>query len=262
MLKVKVMMEPERDLNIIRLLKRERVIRVLDLSKRLGVSENTIRRDLRRLEKTAILKRKYGGAVLNENSQGLDDLEWRERERKFAEEKHRIGQAAAEMIKEGEAIILDAGTTTMHIARFISNRSNLTVVTNAVNIAMELSANEKITVILTGGVFRKISLSLVSPLTEAFLDTGIHVDKVFLSAGGVSAQFGVTNPNTTEVPIKKAMVRAAKEVILAVTHDKIGKRSFSEIVPILSLHKIITDKHAEGEQLELIRKKGVDVLLV
>lgn len=256
------MLRAERDLNITRWLRVNHVVGISKLSKRLGVSENTVRRDLHRLEKIGILRHIYGGAVLNEDSQGRDDLEWRKREGKFAEEKERIGRAGAEMVKEGEAIILDAGTTTMQIVRFLNNKSDLTVVTNAVNIAMELSDKKEITTVLTGGIFRKISLSLVSSLAEGFLDTGIHVDKVFLSAGGVNLENGVTNSNSIEVPIKRAMIRASKEVILVVTHDKIGKSSFTQIVPIKKLDKIITDKSASQEQVELIRKGEIEVILV
>jgi len=256
------MLKPERELSIIRQLRASGVVRVSGLSEMLGVSENTIRRDLHRLQNLGILKRTYGGAILCEDSKGLDDIEWQERARKFPKEKERIGYAAAEMIKDGEAIILDAGTTTMQIARCLNNERNLTVVTNAVNIGMELSNKKGVTVVLTGGIFREISVSLVGPLAEDFLNNNIHVDKVFLSAGGVNVENGVTNANTIEVPIKRAMVRAAKETILVVTHDKIGKSSFTQIVPINEVDKIITDRDSPKDQVELIRKQGIEVILV
>ncbi len=256
------MLRLERESRIIRWLKRARVAQVSDLGKALGVSENTIRRDLHRLEKMGVLKRVYGGAVLNENSQGLDEVGWQERESMFGEEKEKIGRAGAEMAKDDEAIILDAGTTTMQIARFIDNRTNLIAVTNAVNIASELSQKEDITVVLTGGIFRKISVSLVGPQAEYFFNNEIYVDKAFISAGGVSAEAGVTNANSAEIPTKKAIIRAAREVILVVTHDKIGKRSFSQIVPIRGIDKIITGKDSSQKQVGLIRKEGVEVILV
>lgn len=233
-----------------------------DLGKALGVSENTVRRDLHRLGKMGVLRRVYGGAVLNENSQGLDDVGWQERESMFGEEKEKIGRAGAEMAKNDESIILDVGTTIMQIARLIDNRTNLIAVTNAVNIASELSQKEDITVVLTGGVFRKISVSLVGPQAEYFFNNEIYVDKAFISAGGVSVEAGVTNANSAEIPIKKAIINAAKEVILVVTHNKIGKRSFSQIVPIREIDKIITGKGSSQKQVELIRKQGVEVILV
>ncbi len=256
------MLRLERESRIIRWLKRARVAQVSDLGKALGVSENTIRRDLHRLEKMGVLKRVYGGAVLNEDSQGLDDLEWQERESMFGEEKERIGYVGAKMAEDEEAIILDAGTTTMQIARFIDSRTNLIAVTNAVNIASELSQKQGITVVLTGGIFRRISVSLVGLPAENFLNNEAHVDKAFISAGGVSVEAGVTNANSVEIPTKKAIIRAAKEIILVVTHNKIGKRSFSQIVPIRKIDKIITGKDSSPEQVELIRKQGVEVILV
>jgi len=114
------MIKEERELNIMSWLKTNQVIRIADLSRKLGVSENTVRRDLHRLEKTGILRHVYGGAVLNEKEfRGLNDLEWHEREKRFIKEKEAIGRAAAAMISDSEAIMLDAGTTTMQIARFI-----------------------------------------------------------------------------------------------------------------------------------------------
>jgi len=127
---------------------------------------------------------------------------------------------------------------------------------------MELSNEEKITVELTGGILRKISVSLVGPLVEDFLVNKIHVDKAFISAGGVNASAGVTNANTIEVPIKKAMIRVTKETILVVTHDKVGKQSFAQIVPIDAIDKVITGRNAAPEQVELIQKQGVEVILV
>lgn len=256
------MLRLERESRITRWLKRARIAQVSDMGKALGVSENTIRRDLHRLEGMGVLKRVYGGAVLNENSQGLDDVGWQERESMFGEEKERIGYVGAEMAKDDEAIILDAGTTTMQIARFIDNKINLIAITNAVNIASELSQKEDITVVLTGGIFRKISVSLVGPQVEHFFNNEIYVDKAFISAGGVSVESGVTNANSAEIPTKRAMIRAAREVILVVTHNKIGKRSFSQIVPIREIDKIITGKDSSQEQIELIQKEGVKVSLV
>lgn len=255
------MLREERKASIVNLFRHNNIIQISELSKMLSVSKNTIRRDLEALERQGLIERIHGGAISRSERGGAIDLSWQERESKFQKEKRRIGYKAAQMIEDGESIILDAGTTIMQVARCI-NKRNLTVVTNAVNIGMELSGKKGITVVLTGGILREISVSLVGPLAEDFLNNNIHVDKMFLSAGGVDGENGVTNANTIEVPIKRVMIRAAKEVILVVTHDKIGKKSFTRVVPLKEVNKIITDEYAPKEQVEFIQKQGVEVILV
>lgn len=258
------MLRPERELRIINRLRSEKILRLSDLAADIGVSENTLRRDLQRLQETGILRRTHGGAVFAEDSretQGTDDLDWLARARHFPAEKERIGKAAAALVQDGEAIILDAGTTTMQIARHLHDRRNLTAVTNAVNIGLELSSRGTITVVLTGGILREISRSLIGPLAEEFLGASIHADRMFLSAGGVSLEAGVTNANTIEVPVKRAMIRAAREVILVVTGDKVGRRSFTPLTPIETLTCIVTDSNADTEMLESIAKRGVKIIV-
>jgi DeoR family fructose operon transcriptional repressor len=254
----------ERELKIINKLRAERIVHLSDLSNDIGVSENTIRRDLQRLQDTGILKRTHGGAVITEDSfdtHSSDDVDWLARENKSPAEKQRIGREAAKLVPDGGAVILDAGTTTMQIARNLHEKRNLTVVTNAVNIGLELARTGKLTVVLTGGILRELSKSLVGPLVEDFLSGSIHVDQLFLSAGGVSVDAGVTNANTIEVPIKRAMIRAAREVILVVTHEKIGRRSFTQIAPLEAISTIVTDTGADAEMIASLEARGVKVIL-
>lgn len=229
----------------------------------IGASENTIRRDLNRLENRGILKRTHGGAILNDfdDQRSAKDTDWIAREKKFPAEKGRIGKKAADLVQNGQAIILDAGTTTFQIARNLHSKQNVTVVTNAVNIGLELVQENSITVILTGGILRDISKSLVGPLAEDFLSGNIHVDWMFLSAGGVSIEGGISNANTVEGPVKRAMIRASKEVVLTVTHDKIGKRSFTSLAGLDTISTIITDTGADSELLEPFKELGIRILL-
>jgi len=255
----------ERELRIINRLRSERVVRLAALSSSLGVSENTIRRDLRRLAETGILQRTHGGAFILDDEGGgrsAEDLEWLERQARFPDEKVRIGTAAAEMVRDGEAVIIDAGTTAMQVARALHGRHGVTVVTNAVNIGLELARSPSLTVVLTGGILRDISKSLVGPQAEEFLNADIHADRLFLSAGGVSVDAGVTNANTIEVPVKRAMIRAAREVVLVVTHDKIGRRSFTPIAPLPALSAIITDSGVDPAARAEIEARGVRVIVV
>jgi DeoR/GlpR family transcriptional regulator of sugar metabolism len=258
------MLRPERELLIISKLKVEKIVHLADLSRAIGVSENTIRRDLQRLQSMGILKRTHGGAMFvedNRENHNSDDVDWLARLKQFPSEKERIGSRAAELVHDGDAVILDAGTTTMQIARHLQEKRNLTVVTNAVNIGLELARNVSVTVVLTGGILRELSQSLVGPLTEEFLAGTIHVDTLFLSAGGVSVEAGVTNANTIEVPIKRAMIRAARHVILVVTHEKLGKRSFTQVTPLEALSGIVTDSGADPALVSAFEARGTKVII-
>jgi DeoR family transcriptional regulator, fructose operon transcriptional repressor len=258
------MLRPERELKIINKLRAEKIVHLTDLSSAIGVSENTIRRDLQRLQSLGILKRTHGGAVLVEEGKethSSEDVDWLERLKQSPLEKERIGKQAAGLVHDGEAIILDAGTTTMQVARHLQDKRGLTVVTNAVNIGLELAHIDSITVVLTGGILRELSKSLVGPLTEEFLVGNIHVDTLFLSARGVSIEAGVTNANTVEVPIKRAMIKAARQVILVVTHEKLGKQSFTQITPLETISAIVTDSGADPSLVAAIEAKGVRVII-
>jgi DeoR/GlpR family transcriptional regulator of sugar metabolism len=193
------MLKNERELEIIKLLRSNPAVSHAQLSQILDASQNTVRRDLDRLSKQGMIKRVRGGAVSFEENRGNDDLEWIVRQQTLAEEKQRIGKACAGLINEGESVFLDAGTTIMEIARQLDTLRNTMILTNAVNISMELAKNDKITVILTGGVFREISRSLVGTIVEDFIRSSVHVDKMFLSAGGINVEDGVTNANLIEI---------------------------------------------------------------
>jgi len=252
------MLEVERHQSILRQVKQNGVVRVSYLSKLLGVSQNTIRRDLQKLEEEGLIKRTHGGAVL-EDFYGID-LPFVTREDKYREEKQRIGEKASELIEDGEAIILDAGTTVAQLAKNIKTKRDLTVITNAVNVALELANCRQILTILTGGIIREVTNCLVGYQAEEFLKN-IHVDKLFLAAGGVTAEEGLTNPNPFEVPVKKAMIKAAEEVILLVAHNKIGKVALAPIAPIEAVHKMVTDSKASQKDLQAFREKGVEVII-
>jgi len=252
------MIEAERQRAIINRVREEGIIRVSRLSELFQVSQNTIRRDLQKLEKNGVVKRTHGGAILK----GFNnlDLPFTAREDKYREEKQAIGYKASQMINSGDNIILDAGTTTAQIAKSIKGKRDLTVITNAVNIALELADCREIVTILTGGIIRQITNCLVGFQAEEFLRK-THVDKAFLAAGGVTIEEGLTNPNPFEVGVKKAMIEAAEEVILMVTHNKFGNVTLAPIAPIEAVHKIITDKEVSPKYIEIFQQKGIEVIL-
>jgi DeoR family transcriptional regulator of aga operon len=234
-------------------------IHVDQLSKAFEVSEVTVRNDLKRLEQEGFLKRIHGGALKTETV--ALDLTLSEKAKKHAAEKRKIGRAAADLVREGETIILDSGTTTMEVARNLKNRINITVITNALNIATELAGREGIEVILTGGILRENSFSLVGPHAERTLHECFG-DKLFLGVDGISVKYGVTTPNLLEAQVNRIMVEQAKEVVVVTDSSKFEKRSLSLIVPINKIHKIITDASIPAHELAALKSQGIEVIPV
>ncbi|MGQ9632417.1 MAG: DeoR/GlpR family DNA-binding transcription regulator [bacterium] len=241
---------------IVQLLDKAGAVKTTELCEKLKVSDMTIRRDLERLEKEGLLKRVHGGAIINKEalSTSLDA-----RMALHQKEKESIGTKAAEMIEDGDTIILDSGSTTLQIARRIGNNRNLNVVTNAINVAAELANKRGINVILTGGILRDVTLSLVGSIAEHTLKE-FKVNKTFLAMEGVSVEAGLTN-SLMEVPIKRIMIQMAKEVILVADHSKIGKVVFAYVAPITAVHKFITDSGASPDDIKAIQAKGIEVII-
>lgn len=234
-------------------------VRVAALSQELGVSEVTIRNDLAQLEREGYAKRTYGGAILARGTRF--ERPFAEQEAQHREEKQRIGAAAARLIQEGDTVILDVGTTTTEIARHLPPLSNVVIITNALNIALELERYPGITVVVTGGTLRPMQHSLVNPYGTLLLSE-INADKLFLGCNGVSAERGITNSNMHEAEIKRAMIAAAKQVIVVADHSKIGNVAAAQVAPLRAVHRLITDKEADRLELERIRKSGVVVDVV
>ncbi len=249
----------ERRRQIAELVRAQRRVMVTALAERFGVSEATIRRDLAALERMGILQRTHGGAILAE-PMGLE-LRLEERAALHLEEKTRIGRKAAELIAEGDIVLLDAGTTTIQIARAIKNRSRITVITNALNIAMELLDSPGIEVIFIGGSLRPRTASAVGPFAEQML-AQMNVDKVFLATNGLSLDRGLTTPNPIEARTKQSMVAAGRQIIAVADHSKFGKVYFAQIVPLQSIDILITDNQVDQELVRQIETLGIQVFLV
>lgn len=153
------------------------------------------------------------------------------------------------------------GTTTTEIARHLPHVTNLVVVTSALNIALELERHPGVTVLVTGGTLRPMQHSLVNPLATVLLSQ-INADKLFLGCNGVSAEKGITNCNIQEAEIKRAMITAAKRVIVVADSSKIGAVAAAHVAPISAIHQVITDTNADEAELERIRQQGVEVVTV
>ncbi len=253
------MLIDERRQHILSLIHNHGRVLVGELSRDLGISQITIRKDLEYLQSKGLVQRTHGGA-LRLQSGALFDPSLQEKQKQHSQEKQRIAAAAAEMVEEGQCVMLDSGTTTAAVAQALKRFSQLTVITNAVNIGAEL-ASTNFEVILIGGTLRKNSFSLVGPLAEDVLDE-MHADILFLGVDGFDTEIGVTTPNFLESRVNRAMVKAARQVVAVCDSTKFGRRSLSRIVPVSAIHCVITDRNLPAETAETLRAQNVEVVLV
>jgi len=233
-------------------------VRSRDLVQALGVTDETIRRDLARLAEQGLVRRAHGGALAVRPS---DETDTAFRLREHAVEKAAIGRRAAELVKDGSSIILDSGTTTLGLARALRGKENLTVVTTAVTNAIELVGNPTMSVIMTGGVIRPTTFGASGQLAAATL-RGLHVDQTFLAIHSASVAGGLTYPLFEEVDAKRAMIEAASEVILLADHSKFGRQALVRVAPITAVNRIITTAGIDPGEAAAIRDLGIELIIV
>lgn len=244
---------------IIQILTNEGSVKVEKLSTRFDVSAVTIRNDLEFLEQKGIVHRTYGGALLRNNVYNDPSLE--EKQKLHSDEKQRIGMEAAGMIQDGDTILLDSGTTTREIAIRIKDRTNLTVMTNAINIALELAGIPEIRVMLTGGVLREKSYSLVGPEAESTM-RNYYFDKLFLGVDGLDLEYGLTTSHPQEAQLNRLMVERANQVIAVTDSSKFGRHSFSFICGLSPIATLITDTNLTREYESELTKQNIKVVKV
>jgi len=233
--------------------------KVEELSQYFNVSAVTIRNDLNYLEERGLIHRAYGGALTRKEV--AFDPTLTEKARLHAEEKKRIGARAATMVFDGDSIVLDSGTTTLEIAKAIRERKDLTVMTNAINIATELAGLPDVTVMLTGGTLRERSFSLVGPFAESALKA-FYFDKLFLGVDGFDIEFGLTTPNILEAQLNRVMIEVSRETVVVVDSSKFGKRSLSLIAPLDRVQSIITDSGVPEEYRKILEQKRIQTIVV
>lgn len=257
----KKLLVEERRRAMVDLAKKDGRVTVDDLAARYAVSAVTVRGDLEALERAGLLKRSHGGAIPPEPSQ--QDIPLTIKEARRLAEKRRIGEAAARMIGDGETVILDSGSTTVEIARCIRQRKwgSLTVITNALNIALELTGLPTVRVMMLGGMLRQTSYSLAGPDAERALSR-LSADRLFLGVDGLDTVIGVTTPDQQEASLNTMMVRASREVVAVLDASKLGQRSLAVIAPIAELDVVITDTSAPPKDVQSLRDQGVEVVLV
>ncbi|MCI0683693.1 MAG: DeoR/GlpR family DNA-binding transcription regulator [Gemmataceae bacterium] len=241
------MLVEERRQKVIDLVSERGYIALADLAKELQASESTVRRDLDYLDQQGFVKRTHGGAVFQGDGGALPALE--ERSQRELEEKRQIAVAAAARIQDGDAILLDGGTTTLEVARLLVGR-RLQIVTNSLPIAnLFASSHETDLVILGGYVYPKTGVAL-GPLTVRMMDD-IHVQQTILSVGGVTAK-GLFNSNLLLVETERAMMRCADEVAVVADHTKIGRQALAFLCELREIDTLIVDAKINDEQRKMI----------
>lgn len=234
---------------------------VNELSEEFGISEVTIRNDLKILENKNLLIRARGGAMSANRVVGFDQ-HLNEKQMLNMAEKTRIGKAAAKLIKDFDTIIIDSGTTTLEIVRNLEpSLNNVTIITNGLNIANQLVSNPNVNLIISGGVLRKNSLSFIGPLAEMSFKN-LHVDKAFIAADGFDTLDGIiSTPNIEGAYLNQIMIKIAREVIVVVDSSKFLRQSLAFICKLDQINTVITDSDISENDKKQLEDAGIKVII-
>ena len=246
---------------ILQLLKSDSSVNVTELSQRFGVSEVTIRKDLRILKERKLLVRVHGGAILGSSSSAEPAAE--ERHLSFKKmvnmrEKEAIGRAAAKYIKEGDTILVDSGTTALEVVKNLQQFQDLTIITNSISAMLEALKYKRFNVILLGGTVRESSMSLVGPLAESNLKL-FYCDKLFLGVDSFSVETGLSTPSVDEASTNQVMISRAREVIGVFDSSKINKRALAFIAEADKINTIVTDNNIPANVKRQLKAMKINV---
>lgn len=248
----------QRRVKILDLIREDGHAKVQDLSKIFNVTDVTIRQDLEALEKMGYIQREHGGAFLKDV--GSFAKTGKLFNQTHLEEKKEIARKAVSFIREGECIILDSGSTTTEIAKLLTAYKELTVITNALNIALIVGENPGINLIVTGGEFKAPTLSLTGKMAaDSFAD--FHANKLFLATAGISSDMRLTYPSLSDLMVKAAMIKSAEEVFLVADSSKIGVSAFASLGPVSLVHTFITDNKISDENRERMQEENIRLLI-
>jgi DeoR family transcriptional regulator, galactitol utilization operon repressor len=245
----------DREKTIVRLLAEEPLLSVNDLSERLGVSVVTARSDMDSLADKGYLVRVRGGALPAFHPDIVA------RQQSNTEAKRRIARAAAEMVRDGDSIMIESGTTTALIARFLLGKKDLKLVTDSTLILPYVRANPMVSLAFVGGIFRPATESMVGPVTIAELSQ-FHVDIAFVGADGVSCEHGLTTNFVEAAEVSRTMARHCEKTVLVVDSSKFGKRGFTQVMPLKEIDVLITDDGITAEMKAYTESCGVTVHIV
>ncbi len=233
------MLAIERKNEIMNKLKTEQRVLVAELAKHYGVTEETIRRDLDKLEKEGCATKTYGGAIWGNSTK--TDLSYTIRNKTNVDAKHTIGDLVSSLISDGDHIMLDDSSTSLYIAKHLKEKHKITVITNSIEIITELADVEGWTIMSTGGRLKPESLALVGAQAQAMIRK-YHVDKAIISCKGLSADFGITDSSEYHSLLKQAMIHSAGQTILALDSSKLDKASFVKIENLDSITTVVTEQ--------------------
>ncbi|MBB6674950.1 DeoR/GlpR family DNA-binding transcription regulator [Cohnella nanjingensis] len=249
-------LKAERQERLLAYLEANGSITLQELVSTFDCSEATARRDLEELEQSGAIIRTMGGGAMYAGPQpNLREVPFREKQQALYREKEAIAQAAADLVQEGDVIGLTGGTTTFLIARALKRRRRITVVTNAVNIAMELSDNEELQVVLTGGVLRNKSFELCGPLAEQTVKA-INIHTMFMGIDGLTDQ-GVSTYSELEANIAALLMERADKTVAVFDRTKAGRSSLFAVAPLAKLHACISDREPQPHIAQALRDAGV-----
>jgi DeoR/GlpR family transcriptional regulator of sugar metabolism len=246
----------QRRQRILELVRSNGAISLRELAEEVGSSDVTVRRDLKALEAEGMLDRRHGGAVV---PGGLaHEQSYSEKSLVAADAKAAIGRLAAELVSDGDAIVVGAGTTTRAFAARLRRCSELTVVTNSLRVAESLAGAGGVDVVMTGGLLRSSIHALVGTTAEEALGR-VRGTRAFLSGNGLTAERGLSTPNLAVAGVDRAMAAAAAEVVVLADHTKIGADALLQTVATEHIHHLVTDDRADPDELAALRERGVEV---
>ena len=250
-------MKVERRGQIAELISRQRTVNNAELMEKFDISIETVRRDLEYLEQQGILRRVYGGAVANMSL--TSEPEYGSRTQANPQQKDAIARAAAAMIQPGDAVYLGVGTTVQAMAQYMKNIGPITVFTNALRTAVELSDIPGCTVIIPGGQLRAKELTLSGFPAEENL-THFNVDKAFIGIGGITEE-GITDFHTGEACVHRQLVMNARQSIALADSSKMGVRAMNNVCALDRIHTVVTDSDASKPMVKALEKTGVHIIV-
>ncbi|MBY9081333.1 DeoR/GlpR transcriptional regulator [Paenibacillus sp. HN-1] len=250
------MLAAERRKKIIELAHQEKKVLVSVLSRMFDVTEETIRRDLEKLENEGIVSRTYGGAMLNRHTN--EDLPFTTRNELNTDIKRIIALKALDLINDGDTLMLDPSSTSFEFMKLLTNKNNLTVITNSINILHDFSASD-VNIVSTGGSLRPRSLSLVGPVAQDTLQR-YNVDKAIISCKGIDLEKGITESNEPECELKKYMLRQSNKIILLADHTKFDKTAFTVLSKLEQIDYLITDQLPSKQWLRRLQELNIELI--
>ena len=249
---------PERQKQILFMLSQQGRLSVAEIVTQFSISEATARRDLETLASQGKAQRVHGGVIAVE--QAPPELPILERENEQADEKARIGRAAANLVGQHETVFLGSGTTVLEIARNLRDHRDLTVITNSLPVLNMLAGRKEITVVSLGGMLRDSELSFIGHITEQAL-VEVRADKVFMGTRGVSLEHGLTNDYLQETLTDRAILKSGREVIIVADHSKVNRVATVLLAPLSQMHTLVTDSKADKKFVQALKRQSIQVLV-